>query len=152
MTRVLAVLALVGAALAACTPTGGPVGTIRVENAWSRPAAVGANGAVYFTLRNGGAADRLIAVSSEVARVAELHQTTIEGGVARMAKVPSIEVPAGGSVELKPGSFHVMLIGLTRELRGGDTFPLTLTFESGATGTVQVTVKGSAPEPTHAAH
>jgi copper(I)-binding protein len=148
MTRALALIVLAGALLAACAPTG----AIRVENAWSRPAAVGANGAAYFTLRNSGAADRLVAVSSDVARVAELHQTTIEGGVARMAKVSSIDVPAGGSVELKPGSFHVMLIGLNRELRGGDTFPLTLTFASGATGTVLVTVKGSAPEPTHAAH
>lgn len=69
-----------------------------------------------------------------------------------MAKVPSIDVPAGGSVELKPGSYHVMLIGLNRELRNGDKFSLSLSFQSGATSTVQVEVRGNAPASTHGGH
>ena len=135
--------------LSACATPASQVGSIRIDNAWSRPAAAGSNGAAYFTLRSTGSADRLVGASSEVARVCELHKTMTEGGVARMASVKAIDVPAGGSVELKPGSFHVMLIGLNRELRGGDKFPLTLNFESGATGTILVEVRGSDAPPSH---
>jgi copper(I)-binding protein len=149
MTRLLSATLAFALLLVACAAPAGQIGSIRVENVWSRPAAAGSNGAVYFTLRNTGSADRLVAASSEVARTCELHKTMTEGGVARMAEVKAIEVPAGGSVELKPGSFHIMLIGLNRELRGGDKFPVTLTFESGATGTVLVEVRGNDPAPAH---
>ena len=58
-----------------------------------------------------------------------------------MKQVENIDVPAAGSVELKPGSFHVMMFGLSRELKVGETFPLTLKYERGADTTVQVLVQ-----------
>ncbi|MFN8532832.1 MAG: copper chaperone PCu(A)C [Dehalococcoidia bacterium] len=143
MKQFLGLVALVGLLLGACASPASQVGQIRVEGAWGRPATAGGNGGVYFVLRNTGAADKLVSVSSDVAKAAEIHQTMTEGGVARMAPVTAIEVPANGSVELKPGGYHIMLIGLNRELRAGESFPLTLKFASGASGVVTVTVKGN---------
>ncbi|GIW06102.1 MAG: hypothetical protein KatS3mg060_0907 [Dehalococcoidia bacterium] len=149
MSRLLGLVVAGMVMITACATPAGQVGGIRIENAWSRPAAAGSNGAVYFTLRNSGGADRLVAASTDVARASEIHKTSTEGGVARMTHVTGIDVPAGGSIELKPGSYHIMLIGLNRELRGGDKFSITLTFQSGASGTVTVEVKGNDPPPAY---
>jgi copper(I)-binding protein len=62
-------------------------------------------------------------------------------GTMMMKQVEGISVPANGTAELKPGSFHVMLFGLNRELKVGDTFPLTLKYEQGGEQTIQVQVK-----------
>lgn len=112
---------------------------VRVEEVWARPAMAmeGMNTiAVYFTLLNeGGAPDALVgaSVSSTVASAAEVHETTMEGGVMKMQPVPRLEVPAGGRVEFKPGGYHVMLIGLKQELKVGDKVSVVLRFEkSGA--------------------
>ena len=145
-------LLLLFALVGGCSAPAAQVGAVRIENSWSRPAAAGSNGAVYLTLKNGGEADRLTAASTEVARTVELHRTITEGGVARMVHVKDgIELPAGGTVELKPGGYHVMLIGLNRELRGGDKFSLTLTFQRAGSVSVMVEVKGSASDspPAH---
>ncbi len=103
----------------------------------------GVNSAVYMVLANGGAAaDRLVAAQADVSNAVEIHETKMEGDVMRMQQVESgIEVPAGGQVELKPGGYHVMLIGLTRDLNVGDTFPVTLEFASGATLQVEAEVR-----------
>ena len=66
----------------------------------------------------------------------------MDGDVMRMQAVQGgIEVPAGGQVELKPGGYHVMLIGLTRDLNAGDKFPVTLEFASGAKLQVEAEVR-----------
>ena len=132
---------------------------ISAQNVWARSAKMmgsmpmegdmqqmqhgGANSAVYMVLANGGAAaDRLMAAQADVANAVEIHETRMEGDVMRMQQVEGgIEVPAGGQVELKPGGYHVMLIGLTRDLNVGDTFPVTLEFASGNTLTVQAEVR-----------
>lgn len=120
---------------------------VRVEEVWARPAMAmeGMNtSAVYFTLVNeGGAPDALVgaSVSSTVASAAEIHETTMEGGVMKMQPVPRVEVPAGGRVEFKPGGYHVMLIGLKQELKVGDTIQVVLRFEKGGEMTVQAQVR-----------
>jgi periplasmic copper chaperone A len=132
---------------------------INAQNVWARPAKMmgsmpmegdahqmqhgGANSAVYLVLANGGAAaDRLVAAQADVSNAIEIHETKMEGDVMRMAQVEGgIEVPAGGQVELRPGGLHVMLIGLTRDLNVGDTFPLTLEFASGAKLQVEAEVR-----------
>ena len=67
--------------------------------------------------------------------------TKMDGGVMKMGAVPSLELPAGQAVELKPGGYHVMLMGLKQQLKAGDSVPLTLTVEGkgGQKETVQVT-------------
>jgi len=98
--------------------------------------------AVYMTLVNeGGAADRLVAVAADVAEAAEIHRSVIEGNVAKMVPVKGgIEIPAGGRVELKPGGYHVMLIGLRRDLKPGDHFTLRLRFAKSGERQVDVVV------------
>jgi copper(I)-binding protein len=68
-------------------------------------------------------------VRSPLAGRVELHETRIEQGVAKMRRVQSLDIPAGGSAELKPGGYHVMLMDLKRELKEGDTVPIELVVE-----------------------
>jgi len=106
---------------------------ISVMEPWSRPSPMAAgNGAVYMMLMNkGGQADTLVSVSSDIAEAVELHETKMEGDVMKMSPVQGgIEVPAGGSAELKPGGLHVMLINLKEELTPGQKIALTLNFEN----------------------
>jgi copper(I)-binding protein len=86
-------------------------------------------GAGYLVIQNSGAADKLLSVTSDVAQTIELHESMMSGNMMSMSPVPNIEVPANGKVELKPGGFHMMLIGLTRPLKVGDKVQLTLNFE-----------------------
>ena len=87
-------------------------------------------------------ADRLVAVQADVANAVEIHETQMEGDVMRMRQVEGgIELPPRTQVELKPGGYHIMLIGLTRDLAVGDKFPITLQFASGATLEVEAEVR-----------
>jgi copper(I)-binding protein len=97
-----------------------------------------ANSAVYMTIVNGATPDRLLKAQTEVASAAELHTVEMKDGMMQMHPVEGgIAVPANGQVELKPGGFHVMLIGLKQELKPGMTISLALTFEKA--GVKQVT-------------
>lgn len=101
------------------------------------------NGAVYMVLHNDGRQpDRLIAAQADVADVIEIHETRMEGDVMKMQQVQGgIEVPAGGQVELKPGGYHVMLIGLRQDLKPGDSFPVSLQFEQSGTLALEAQVR-----------
>ncbi|HVB63760.1 MAG TPA: copper chaperone PCu(A)C [Nitrolancea sp.] len=108
------------------------------------PAAMDMNttDAVYFTIRNNGsAADQLLSASSAVASAVELHQSMLTNGISSMKSVSSVDVPAGGAVTFDPGNYHVMLIGLKRDLNVGDHFDLTLTFKQSGKVTVSVEVR-----------
>ena len=82
----------------------------------------------FVTLQSSEAA-KLVAVSTPAASSAEIHASEDRHGVAHMHAVDAIELPAGQRVELKPGSFHIMLVGLTRALAAGESVPLTFTIE-----------------------
>ncbi len=115
---------------------------IAIQQPWAR-ATAGAtpNGAAFMSLRNeGSSADFLVAVASNVAKRVELHQHTMTDGVMQMRRVEKVEVPAGGETALKPGGYHVMLIGLVEPLKSGEQFPLSLTFKQAGQVTVEVTV------------
>jgi len=107
--------------------------SIQVESVWGRPSPMMADtGAVYMVIQNtGGEADRLIAAETDVCEVVELHESVMDGDVMHMRPVAGggIEIPAGGSAELKPGGYHVMLIRLKSPLEAGASVPLTLVFE-----------------------
>ncbi|MEQ8354390.1 MAG: copper chaperone PCu(A)C [Kiloniellaceae bacterium] len=117
-------------------------GELTIEHPWARASAgpVG-NGAAFFVIRNAGASDRLVAVASELAERAELHQNSMAGDIMRMRPVEAVEVPAGGTASLQPGGHHIMLIGLHKALKEGDRFALTLTFEKAGEVTVQIAVE-----------
>jgi copper(I)-binding protein len=102
-------------------------------------------GAVYFVLKNKGAEpDRLVSVSATVAESAQLHANTMRDGMVHMEPVAGIDIPASGSAELKPGGFHVMLMGPKRQLKPGQHFEMTLTFAKAGQVTIQVPVKRQA--------
>ncbi len=100
------------------------------------------NGAIYMKLVNaGGAADALISVDSDVADAVEIHESSMdENQVMHMRPVEKVEIPAGGSVTLKQGGLHVMLIGVDKGLAKGDKFKMTLNFEKSPPQTLEVEV------------
>jgi len=119
-------------------PTSAAMGEMKPTGA----AMGGANGAMYMTIRNtGSAADKLLKAQSDVAKSVELHTVVNDGGVMKMTPVEAIEVPAGGETALKPGGFHVMLIGLTRDLKPGDKVAFKLQFANAGTVDVQAEVR-----------
>ena len=122
------------------------LGDLVVESPWARATAQGVRvGGAFLTVRNAGdRSDRLIAVESDVAAGVQLHMTRMEEGIIRMRRVvDGIEVPAGGLAELKPGGFHVMLMGLKAPLEEGGSFPVTLTFERAGSVTIDVPVRAA---------
>ncbi len=114
--------------------------TLHVEAAWARPAPAGENSAVYFTLTNPGNPDTLLSAQTDIAEKAELHMSMMQHDAMQMQMQNEINIPKG-TTEFKPGGYHVMLIGLRRDLKIGDTFSLTLTFKRGGEITLTVTVK-----------
>jgi copper(I)-binding protein len=103
---------------------------IIVEDAWVRPDPLMENAAGYLVIRNnGGESDFLVGVQAEFVGNATVHQTIMEGDIHKMEPVPRLEIPAGGVIELKPLSFHMMLMGLQSELEYGQTVQMVLEFE-----------------------
>lgn len=134
-----------GAAKEAKADGAATIGQLAIEGAWARATPDGAKvGAGYLTIRNTGSeADTLLSVSVPVAARGEIHDMTMtDDGVMKMRAMPEgIEIPAGGSVALKPGGMHLMFMDLTGPLVAGSSVPVTLTFKSGASGEVTVPVK-----------
>jgi copper(I)-binding protein len=119
-------------------------GALSVQDAWARPSIGNApNGVVYLKISNkGDKADKLVGASAAVAKRAGFHATLMEGGVMKMRHSGhGIAVPAKGAVELKPGGFHVMLMGLTRKLSTGEKFDIILKFEHQGDVKIPVEIK-----------
>jgi copper(I)-binding protein len=146
--------ALVGAALpfAACAQTY-TAGTIRIDQAWARATAAGAQaGGGYLKLTNGGSApDRLVAARSSAADRVELHEMKMDGNVMRMRELErGVDLPPGATVELKPGGYHVMFMGLKAPFARDARVPLTLVFEKAGTIDVELKVEAmGAAQPAH---
>ena len=113
-----------------------------VENFWARSAMKGGNGAAYLLLKNStNEDDALVGASSDVAEAVEIHLSQMNAdGTMEMTPQESIFLPVGGEVELKPGSYHIMLINLKQDLKAGNEIPLTLKFKSHADLTLNVPV------------
>jgi len=117
----------------------------KVEDAWARPTVAGQAGGGGFLKITSPTADRLISASAAVSKTVELHTMQMDGDVMRMREIPAIEIPAGQTVELRPGGLHVMFIGLTQTLENGASFPLTLRFEKAGEVKVEVQVRNQGP-------
>jgi copper(I)-binding protein len=120
-------------------------GPIRIDAPWMRATPTGAKVAGgYMKIKNTGKqADRLIGGSSPVAGKFEVHEMSMVGDVMKMRELPNgLEVKPGKSVELKPGSYHVMLMDLKQPLSEGDKVKGTLVFEKAGTVSVEYTVRG----------
>lgn len=148
---------LMAAALALGAPLAGAQGAkhgaIEIVHPWARATAPGqAAGGGFLEIRNGGAADRLVAASSAAAARVELHRMTMEGDVMRMRQVDAIDLPAGGRVALEPGGLHLMFMGLKRPLAAGSRIPLKLKFEKAGELTVEVKVDAATALPRQGGH
>ncbi|MGV3489783.1 MAG: copper chaperone PCu(A)C [Devosia sp.] len=127
-------------------------GDLTISGGFSRATLPRAKvGGGYLTIVNAGAtADRLVGGSSENARAVEIHEMKMEGDMMKMAKLPDgLEIPAGGTVELTPGGFHLMLLDIIQPLVAGECIEVTLQFEAAGAVPVQLNVgeiNASAPE------
>jgi copper(I)-binding protein len=118
------------ALMAAAVSTSAVAQSVEVKDPWVRAAVPGQTGTGAFmkiTARNGA---RLVSASSPVAGVTEVHEMKMEGNIMKMRALEAgLELPAGKTVELKPGGYHVMLMDLKGPLAKDSTVPLTLVFK-----------------------
>lgn len=109
---------------------------------WARPGTKGDNSASYVAINNEGGADTLVAVSGDIAASIELHTVIKSNGLMQMVPVEGgIPIAANAVQVLKPGSFHIMMIGLTKDLAAGDSFTLKMTFAKAGDVTITVPVR-----------
>jgi periplasmic copper chaperone A len=112
-----------------------------VTDAWVRGTVAGQTTTGAFMQLKSAADATLVGAASPVATIVEVHEMKMDGGMMKMSAVGRLPLPAGKTIDLKPGGYHVMLMGLTAPLRAGDTVPLTLTFEDKAGKKTAVEVK-----------
>lgn len=105
---------------------------VKVEDAWVRGTVATQKASGAFMRLTPQKDARLVAASSPVAGVVEIHEMAMENDVMKMRQIPGLDLAAGRTMELKPGSYHVMLMELKGQLKGGDMVPITLVFEDAA--------------------
>ncbi len=133
-------------------------GNIEITNVWARATPNGAKvaGGFFTIVNHGKEADRLVSLSSELSDKAQIHSMEMADGVMKMRhQADGVVIPAGGTVEFKPGSFHVMFMDLDKTLNKGDEFKAKMVFEKAGTVDVVFTVSGigaQAPDSMHANH
>lgn len=154
--KALALAASIGLTATAAMAHGYRAGLLSIQHPWSRETAVGqAVGGGFLTIANSGTReDRLLSGTTPVAAEVQLHTMTMDGGIMQMRQVrDGIAIPARGSVELKPGGYHVMFMGLKRQLRPGERVPVTLRFHRAGNVTIQFAVQPvSATGPMEGGH
>jgi copper(I)-binding protein len=127
--RNAAALALAGAALVLAASAAAQV---TVSEAWVRGTVAGQKATGAFMQLKSAADAALVEAASPVAKIVEIHEMKMEGGMMKMRAVEKLPLSAGKAVDLKPGGYHVMLMDLVGPLKEGDTVPLKLTFEDKA--------------------
>jgi copper(I)-binding protein len=146
--RRMILAAVCAAAAAASVPASAQV---EVKSAWVR-GTVGAQMTTGAYMELKSAKDgSLVGVESPIAGLAEVHEMRMDKNVMRMRGIPKLELPAGRTVELKPGGYHVMLIDLKRPLNKGDSVPLKLRIENKDKSITTVEVRAEVRDATGAA-
>ena len=118
-----------------------PSDPVKVTGGWVRSTVAGQKGSGAFMKITATEGVRLTGVASPVAGVAEVHEMKMDGDVMKMRAVPVLELPAGSTVELKPGGYHLMLMDLKQSLTVGSTVPVTLMFRDAKGAERRVEVK-----------
>lgn len=124
--RLVSLVAAAALSSVAALAVAQPAPPVKVENAWLRPAVKGQSGTGGFARLTSDKGATLVGVTSPVAAVAEIHEMAMEGDVMKMRPVESLSLPAGQTVELKPGGHHLMLTQLKQPLAAGSSVPVTL--------------------------
>lgn len=155
-TRFLAAATVLAALVAPAAAHEIKAGALEIVHPWTRATPPGAKVAGGFmVIRNTGTEpDRLVGGSVPFADETQVHEMTMEGDVMKMRQLENgLEIPAGGEVTLKPGSFHIMFIGLKHGLEQGREEKGTLTFEKAGDVAVEFAVEPvGAKEPSHDGH
>jgi copper(I)-binding protein len=139
LTKLLALAAL----LVSCPGTWAQAATVNVKEAWVRGTVAQQKASGLFALLTAARAAKLVAASSPVAGVVEIHEMRMDGTTMRMRAIAALDLPAGKTVALEPGGYHIMLMDLKQQLKPGETVPVTLTIEVG--GGARETVLVNAP-------
>lgn len=148
---------------AAPTPANAVVkaGNLEISNGRARTTVTDTT-AIYLTIKNTGPADTLLSVSVDpaVAGLAQVHEVVTTGGTMAMQQMQAgLPIPATATVELKSGSYHIMVMNLKKPLNAGDMVPITLVFEKAGSVALRAPaqddtnvpgVGGSAASPTMA--
>ena len=123
---------------------------VEVKSAWVRGTVAAQKTTGAYMEINSAQGARLVSVESTVAGTVEVHEMSMDKNVMRMRAIARLELPAGKTVELKPGGYHVMLIDLKRPLKKGDSVPLRLKIENKDKTVSTVEVKAEVRETTAA--
>ena len=147
MNRTALIIAALSAALATSPALAHDytVGSLKIDHPWARATPKGASvGGGYMKITNSGATpDRLVSGKTDVASRFEIHEMSMDNGVMKMRPVvQGIEIKPGQTIELKPGSYHVMFVGLKKPLAQGEPVKATLVFEKAGKVDVTFTVEG----------
>ena len=102
---------------------------VKVDDPWVRATVAPQKATGAFMQITSAKAAKVVAAASPAAAVVEIHEMKMDDGVMKMRAVDALALPAGQPVALKPGSYHVMLMGLKAPIKAGETVPLTLTVE-----------------------
>ena len=135
--------------LAAALGARGQGAPVAAEGAWARASVQGQTATGAFMRLTARESVSLVGVASPAAGVAEVHEMKMEGQVMRMRAVAAVPLQPGQALELKPGSYHLMLMDLKAPLKVGTQVPVTLTFRDskGATSQLQLAVPVLARAP-----
>lgn len=131
------------------------LGDLEITSGWARATLPGQKAAgAYLIISNAGtAADKLIGAASPSADKTEIHTMEIVNDVMTMRPVEGgLEIPAGGSVELKPGGYHIMFMGISEPFAEGTAIPVELQFETAGDVALELPVrlvKGQEHDHTH---
>ena len=117
------------AAALVSTPTWAQTAAVKAEGAWARASVQGQKGTGAFMRLTAKDGTRLVRAESPAAGVTEVHEMKMEGDIMKMRAVPTLDLPAGKTVELKPGGYHVMLLDLKAPLAKDSSVPITLVFQ-----------------------
>ena len=125
---------------------------VAIKDAWVR-ATVGPQKVTGAFMQITAAQDgKLVSVQSGAAKKVELHTMEMDKDIMRMREIESLDLPAGKAVELKPGSYHIMLIDLIKPVKEGDTVAITLVIENKDKKRENIEVKATAKSLTSSSH
>ena len=121
---------LIAAALTTASAFSAFAQNVTVTDAWARATVQGQKATGAFMKITAKDNSKLVGVTSPAAGVTEIHEMKMDKDVMKMSAIPSLPIPAGQTVELKPGSYHVMLMDLKGPLADKSMVPVTLMFEN----------------------
>jgi len=114
---------------------------VTVKDAWVRGTVPSQTTTGAFMTITSSEDAKLVGASTPIAKMTEIHQSTMKDGVAHMHEAQSVALPAGKPVELKPGGYHLMIMGVTKPVAKGEKIPFQLTIEDRSGKKTKVDVK-----------